>query len=83
MTCSGLYSVREVLMMGPKLGKFWLFMLIFSIIYGCWNTYRKTREHLRKVMSNEGVNERDKDTFFQNDTFDEFLRPSRRMDMVL
>ena len=83
MTCSGLYSFKEVLLMGPKLGAFWLFMLIFSIMYSIYNCYRNVSNHLNRVMSpdddnNEGNHDdgiRDNDgktplymAFFKNDT---------------
>ena len=103
MTCSGLYSFKEVLLMGPKLGAFWLFMLIFSIMYSIYNCYRNVSNHLNRVMSPDDDNNEggegaaDKHSLFMgnvnryvrlnnnmnDDDFDEFLRPTRRIDMML
>jgi hypothetical protein len=99
MTCSGLYSFKEVLLMGPKLGAFWLFLIIFGLIYSFYNCYRSATSHLSKVMSPDKDSERqdvEHDRRFARnlnrymvlnnmdfDDLDDFLRPTRRIDMML
>ena len=99
MTCSGLYSFKEVLLMGPKLGAFWLFLIIFGLIYSFYNCYRSATSHFSKVMSPDKDSERQDvehdRRFVRNlnrymvlnnmdfDDLDDFLRPTRRIDMML